>query len=84
MAWLDLVALVVGVIILTVNLLAGELKSSPIEGMALTPARGHSLINTYTNDHSEVVSPAKAVRTPQVIIPTRWKPRNGPRTSRMF
>ena len=34
-AWLDLVALAIGVIILVINLLAGGLKSSPVEGMAL-------------------------------------------------
>lgn len=32
--------------------------------MEATPAPGHTLINTYTNDHSEVVSLAKSVKTP--------------------
>ncbi len=32
--------------------------------MEATPTEGHTLINIYTNDHSEVVSLAKAVKTP--------------------
>ena len=37
--------------------------------MEATPVKGHTLINTYTNDHSEVVSLAKPVKTPSGTYP---------------
>jgi hypothetical protein len=37
--------------------------------MEANPTAGHILINTYTSDHSEVVSLAKAVKTPSGTYP---------------
>lgn len=37
--------------------------------MEAAPTQGHTLVNSYTNDHSEVVSLAKAVKTPSGTYP---------------
>ena len=47
--------------------------------MEAAPAKGHTLINKYTNDRSEVVSLAKPVKTPfgtykDAVMTKEWTP----------
>ena len=47
--------------------------------MEATPIQGHTLVHNYTNDHSEVVSLAKSVKTPSGTYPAaletkEWTP----------
>ena len=44
----------------------GAIPSLVVEA---TPVKGHTLVNTYTNDHSEVVSLSKPVKTPSGTYP---------------
>jgi hypothetical protein len=47
--------------------------------MEAAPAKGHTLVNAYTNDHSEVISLAKAVKVPfgsykDALMTKEWTP----------
>ena len=58
---------------------AGIDGASPSLVMEAAPAKGHTLINTYTNDRSEVVSLAKPVKTPfgtykDALMTKEWTP----------
>jgi hypothetical protein len=58
---------------------AGVDGASPSLVMEATPAKGHTLVNEYTNDHSEVVNLAKAVKTPfgsykEALVAKEWTP----------
>ena len=58
---------------------AGIDGASPSMVMEAAPAKGHTLINIYTNDRSEVVSLAKPVKTPfgsykGALMTKEWTP----------
>jgi hypothetical protein len=58
---------------------AGIDGATPSIVMEATPAKGHSWINAYTNDHAEVVSVAKAVKVPfgsykDALLVKEWTP----------
>ena len=58
---------------------AGLDGAAPGLVMESKPAKGHTLVNPYTNDHSEVVSLAKAVKTPMgpyknAVMTKEWTP----------
>ena len=58
---------------------AGVDGASPTMVMEAVPTKGHTLINAYTNDHSEVVSLAKSVNVPfgsykDALMIKEWTP----------
>lgn len=58
---------------------AGIDGAAPSLVMEAAPAKGHTLVNAYTNDHSEVVSLAKAVKVPfgsyqDALVTKEWTP----------
>lgn len=60
---------------------AGIDGASPSLVMEAVPSKGHTLVNKYTNDRSEVVSLAKPVKTPfgtykDAVMTKEWTPDN--------
>ena len=58
---------------------AGIDGASPTLVMEAAPTKGHTLVNEYTNDHSEVVSLAKSVKVPfgsykDALMIKEWTP----------
>ena len=58
---------------------AGIDGATPSIVMEAVPAKGHTLINAYTNDHAEVVSLAKSVKVPfgsytDALLMKEWTP----------
>ncbi len=58
---------------------AGIDGASPSLVMEAVPSKGHTLVNKYTNDRSEVVSLAKPVKTPfgtykDAVMTKEWTP----------
>jgi len=58
---------------------AGIDNASPALVMEAAPAIGHSYVNKYTNDHSEIVSLAKPVKVPfgsfkEALLIKEWTP----------
>ena len=58
---------------------AGIDGATPSIIMEAVPAQGHTLVNTYTNDHAEVVSLAKSVKVPfgsykDALLVKEWTP----------
>lgn len=58
---------------------AGIDGATPSIVMEAVPAKGHTLVNEYTNDHAEVVSLAKSVKVPfgsykDALLVKEWTP----------
>ena len=58
---------------------AGVDGAAPVIVMEAQPAKGHTLINEYTNDHAQVVSVAKPVKVPfgsykDALLVKEWTP----------